>query len=266
MTIEARWLYVTILLSGDDIGLFEATPFRLARNADLKREHADKLVSQLVDADLIRTYQVAGRKLGFIPKYGQRLQIKRTKYPLPPRALLADDPDALLKFDEICKKLAKNNSEENQRSNPKSSGDPRKSTVDHSNPPPEPEPDPEQRQRKDPPALRDRPPLAPQIARPDDVGQQVWDDWCKHREKKRATITKTVIDGLRERGIESGYTLEGVMKFVVAAGTQGFFPPKKTGGYKSNADKCDETLEQYRREQKQLTIDIENEYGQRDIR
>src|SRR3982751_353172 len=33
---EGRWLYVSILLSADDYGLFEATTFKLAKKADIK--------------------------------------------------------------------------------------------------------------------------------------------------------------------------------------------------------------------------------------
>lgn len=101
LPIEARWLYVTILLSADDVGLFEATSFKLARRADIRRESGDKLLSMLADADLIRLYEVDGKRYGFIPKFRQRLQIKRSKFPTPPRALISDDQDAVSKFNEL---------------------------------------------------------------------------------------------------------------------------------------------------------------------
>ena len=101
LPIEARWLYVTILLSADDVGLFEATSFKLARRADIRRESGDKLLSMLADADLIRLYEVDGKRYGFIPKFRQRLQIKRSKFPTPPRALISDDQDAVSKINEL---------------------------------------------------------------------------------------------------------------------------------------------------------------------
>lgn len=128
LPVEARWLYVTIMLSGDDVGLFEATPFRLARIADVRREHADKLLAMLVDSDLVRLYEVGGKRYGFIPKFGQRLQIKRAKHPLPPIALLAGDEDAINKI----KHLGANQTVDNGCA-----------TVSHGNTPPEPEPEPE---------------------------------------------------------------------------------------------------------------------------
>lgn len=104
LPVEARWLYVTILLSADDIGLFEATPFKLARRADVRREHADKLVAMLVDADLVRLYAVDGKRYGFIPKFNQRLQIKRIKHAAPPDALLQDELDTLNKIKHLASK------------------------------------------------------------------------------------------------------------------------------------------------------------------
>lgn len=101
LPIEARWFYVTILLSADDVGLFEATSFKLARRADIRREWGDKLLLVLADADLIRLYEVDGKRYGFIPKFRQRLQIKRSKYPLPPLSLIADDQDAISKINDL---------------------------------------------------------------------------------------------------------------------------------------------------------------------
>lgn len=101
LTVEARWLYVTILLSADDVGLFEATEFKLARKADLRREHLPRLLEMIAEADLVRLYECGGRTYGFIPRFRQRIQIKRTKHPLPPQALMRDDEDAIKKINNL---------------------------------------------------------------------------------------------------------------------------------------------------------------------
>ena len=98
VAVEARWLFVIIMLSADDVGLFEATEFKLARRADVNRDLAGKLMQMLADVDLIRLYSVGSKKYGFIPKFRQRLQIKSTKHPLPPEALMAGDDDAMQKI------------------------------------------------------------------------------------------------------------------------------------------------------------------------
>lgn len=101
---EGRWLYVTILLQADDVGLFEAKEFKLARKAEVNRDLAASLLQMMADADLVRLYVVNGQRYGFIPKFRQRLQIKTTKHPLPPRAIYADDQDALKKINDLASK------------------------------------------------------------------------------------------------------------------------------------------------------------------
>lgn len=108
LPVEARWLYVSILLSADDVGLFEATPFRLARRADVRREHADKLLAMLVDGDLVRLYRVDGKAYGFVPRYRQRLQITRLHCPVPPIELLDGDEDAINKINRLTSKPSVN--------------------------------------------------------------------------------------------------------------------------------------------------------------
>lgn len=101
LPVEARWLFVIIMLSADDIGLFEATEFKLARRADVNRDLAAKLMQMLADSDLVRLYEVDGKRYGFVPKFRQRVQIKTTRHPLPPRAIYADDSDALNKINGL---------------------------------------------------------------------------------------------------------------------------------------------------------------------
>lgn len=105
LPVEGRWLFVIVLLSADDLGLFEATEFKLARRADVNRDMAGKLLQMLADADLVRLYMAGdGKRYGFIPKFRQRVQIKTTKHPLPPAALYQDDEDALKKINDLAPK------------------------------------------------------------------------------------------------------------------------------------------------------------------
>lgn len=99
--VEARWLFVTIMLSADDVGLFEATEFRLGRKADVSRDSVGRLLQMLADVDLIRLYEVGGKRYGFIPRFRQRVQIKSTRHPLPPRELMSDDEDASKKINDL---------------------------------------------------------------------------------------------------------------------------------------------------------------------
>lgn len=100
--VEARWLFVTIMLSADDVGLFEATEFKLGRRAEVDKGTVGQLLQALSDADLIRLYVVDGKRYGFIPRFNQRVQIKRTKWPMPPQELMGDDSDAINKINNLA--------------------------------------------------------------------------------------------------------------------------------------------------------------------
>lgn len=125
---DARWLFVAVMLSADDVGLVELSTFKLHRKAGLDVRVVEKLLPLLIDADLLRAYQVDGKTYGFIPRFGQRLQIKRAKCPLPPDSIASDDADGLRKIKHL-------------RSDPTvDHGD---APVTHGKKPPEPEPEPE---------------------------------------------------------------------------------------------------------------------------
>ena len=101
VTVEAKWLYMVICLSADDLGLFEATEFKLSRKSDLKKESVANCLNLLSDAGLIRLYSAENKTYGFIPKFRQRLQSKRSRHPQPHPSIYADDEDAKTSFNKI---------------------------------------------------------------------------------------------------------------------------------------------------------------------
>jgi hypothetical protein len=102
LPVEARWLFIAVVLTADDVGLFELALFKLSRRAGLEQNKMPVLVQLLADSDLIRLYEAEGKRYGFIPRFRQRLQIKRTRYPAPPAALVLDDADAAKKFKDLA--------------------------------------------------------------------------------------------------------------------------------------------------------------------
>lgn len=59
-------------------------------------------------------------------------------------------------------------------------------------------------------------------AKPDDVDQQVWDDWLALRAQKKAPASQTALKRLRIAAEEAGLSLSGVMEICVQNGWQGF--------------------------------------------
>lgn len=211
LPVEARWLYVTILLSADDVGLFEATPFKLARIADVRRELADRLMTMLADSDLVRLYEVKGKRFGFIPRFGQRLQIKRIKHAAPPDALLSDEPDTLNKIKDLASKTTVDHG--------CASAGQRKSTVAQR---PEPEPEPEVEGKKKEKEIQVPRKRSTAPSAPDGVSDQVWSDWLAVRKSKKAAVTSTAVDGIKAEAIKAGMTLQQALETCCRQGWAGF--------------------------------------------
>src|SRR5437667_3760230 len=107
VTVEARQLFVHLMLLADDFGLVSLAPVFIRRRCfddAPSQAKVDKLVEQLVDADLIRIYDYGegptACRYGFLPRFGQRLRMMRCKHPMPPQALFEDDFDAKTKFSQ----------------------------------------------------------------------------------------------------------------------------------------------------------------------
>lgn len=66
------------------------------------------------------------------------------------------------------------------------------------------------------------PSKASAIAKPDDVSQEIWEDFKALRKAKRAPITKTVIAALRTQSELAGWTLDAALTECVMRGWQGF--------------------------------------------
>jgi hypothetical protein len=233
LPIEARWLYVSILLSADDVGLFEATEFKLHRKADIRREMIGSLLGLLVDRDLVRLYPGQGmRQFGFIPRFGQRLQIKRSKFPAPPEALYSDDEDAAKKFKDLVSKTTV---------------DFRDPPLHNGNPPPEPEPEPEEEQKKKTGVPEKNDALgcagAPKKASPadlallvgDGVEPQVAKDWLKIRKVKRLPLTSTAWGAIKKEAAVAGLSPADAVRRAVEEGWAGFKASWRPGATRSGA-------------------------------
>jgi hypothetical protein len=70
-------------------------------------------------------------------------------------------------------------------------------------------------------APRKRAAPAPDADRPDDVAEQVWKDWVKHRKAKRATVTLTVLEEARIEAGKAEMSLEAFLRIWCRRGSQG---------------------------------------------
>jgi uncharacterized protein YdaU (DUF1376 family) len=63
--------------------------------------------------------------------------------------------------------------------------------------------------------------VATKVACPQDVGQQVWEDWLQLRKTKKASVTETVVKGARSEAEKIGWTLEQFLVEWCTRGSQG---------------------------------------------
>ena len=59
-------------------------------------------------------------------------------------------------------------------------------------------------------------------AKPDDLTDEVWTDWVKHRKAIKAPVTKTVLDQFRKEAAKAGITLSAALVEAMARGWRGF--------------------------------------------
>jgi hypothetical protein len=107
VTIEARQMYLHMLLLADDFGCISVSPTFLRRrcfNDSPSHERIAKLLNELNDADLIRLYDHDRACFAFIPRFRQRLQRNTLKHPTPPDWALEGDEHAKQLFNGIKNK------------------------------------------------------------------------------------------------------------------------------------------------------------------
>lgn len=70
---------------------------------------------------------------------------------------------------------------------------------------------------------REGSPTKPQrLAKPDDVAEQTWRDFVRHRNAKKAPVTETALAGIRREAAKAGWTMDAALAETVTRGWQSF--------------------------------------------
>jgi uncharacterized protein YdaU (DUF1376 family) len=59
-------------------------------------------------------------------------------------------------------------------------------------------------------------------SRPDDVSSGVWEDWLRHRKFHKASVTDTVLSGIRKEAEKAGMPLQSVFELMCIRNWRGF--------------------------------------------
>lgn len=87
-TDSCRMLFTHLLLRADDLGLFKAANYTIRATCfgldPPTPETVARMLHELERVDLVRFWKSDGIEYGFVPRFGQRLRIVKSKFPLPP--------------------------------------------------------------------------------------------------------------------------------------------------------------------------------------
>lgn len=88
---EARNLYISILLSVDDAARMSGAPFVLRMRCmagTVSHERIEAILSELIDCDLVRRYEVINKTYLFVPRFRNRKRYAASsKCPEPPKEI-----------------------------------------------------------------------------------------------------------------------------------------------------------------------------------
>ena len=97
---DARLAFFELLLVADDYGLAHLSHVWLRRRCPVfegkSTQFITSVIGALADQDLIRCYVVDGVTYGYIPRFGNRPQALRPKFPIPPAELGGKEVEALM--------------------------------------------------------------------------------------------------------------------------------------------------------------------------
>lgn len=97
--------FLRLCLKADDTGRFTGEiellkSYLFPRNPNLSTRSIKAWLACCIDAELVKPYEVNGKHYLYIPRFKQRLRIKRSRYPAPPWKTDEDNPDQQILLEE----------------------------------------------------------------------------------------------------------------------------------------------------------------------
>ena len=186
---EAKLLYIHLLISADDTARYTGKNFSLRTRCfpgrSMEAVRMETLLTELVDQDLIRLYEVDRERFVFIPRFKQRLRFINSKYPEPPNQI----------NDLVIEKTVLSQSKDSLKSSSS-----------------------QQKRREE---KRSEEKLSKDIT-PSGVSESIFKDYLEVRKAKKAKWTQTALKGLQREADKAKMTLEQVMELCCERNWVGF--------------------------------------------
>jgi hypothetical protein len=92
VSIQAQQLFVHLILCVDDAARFSGKNFTLRASCfpgrPIESSELERMLSELVDSDLVRVYTVGSERYVFLPRFNNRRRyVASSKYPTPPNEI-----------------------------------------------------------------------------------------------------------------------------------------------------------------------------------
>lgn len=186
---EAKLLYIHLLISADDTARYTGKNFSLRTRCfpgrSMEANRMETLLTELVDQDLIRLYEVDKERFVFIPRFKQRLRFINSKYPEPPNQI----------NDLVIEKTVLSQSKDS----PKPSLSQQKRSEEKRS---------EEKRSKD--------------ITPVGVSDSIFQDYLKIRKAKKSPWTPTAQKLMENEAKKAGISLQDAMEMCCARGWVGF--------------------------------------------
>lgn len=198
---EARLLFLQVWTVCDDYGRCRAAAPLLAGLLYPYDADAAALIpawlDELAAEGLVRLYRVDGSSYLEVPGWAKHQRVDNAGKPMvPPPPAASDETSAAIR-----------------REPPRTAASLRDSRLDHDH-----DLGPSTAEQR----ADAREPRRKAVARPEDVPEQVWQDWLALRKGRRAAVTETALAGIRREATKAGLTLQQALEHSTAQGWQGF--------------------------------------------
>lgn len=186
---EAKLLYIHLLISADDTARYTGKNFSLRTRCfpgrSMESVRMETLLTELVDQDLIRLYEVDKERFVFIPRFKQRLRFINSKYPEPPNQI----NDLVIQKTDLsqAKDIPKTGSSQQKRREEKRSEENRSKDIT-----------------------------------PVGVSDTVFNDYLKIRKAQKKPWTSTAQKLMENEAKKAGISLQDAMEICCARGWIGF--------------------------------------------
>lgn len=195
VSIQAQQFYVHLLLVVDDAARFSGKNFTLRAacfpGKAIESNALERMLNELVDADLVRAYFLGNERYVFIPRFrNRRRYVGASKYPQPPNGIndLPEEKSDSSTTKDVPKSGGVGVGEGLGRSNTRSSAAA----------------------------------LEPSALTADGLTEQTAVEFIAHRKRKRAPLTQRAWDGIKREAVKAGWGIEDAVCKALERGWQSF--------------------------------------------